>query len=163
METKKEVLTEEELLEEIKKYRESPMYQMTCPCCNHKSKIYRRQFDSTFVMFLMSLVHLRKTDFKASKTVPYFKVQEYAVKTFNRRITDYNLIEKWDLIVNIDGNICLSSLGFQFLKGTLNIPKILYIRNDQIISQSDETVNVMDFLTSEDFQHKNNGGNFIKN
>jgi len=156
-------LTNEEfnLIEKIRSFKTDQLRELTCPCCSRKAKVYKRQFDNTYVLFLISLIHLRKTDFKLSKTVPYFRVIDYCVKTYNRRVSDYSLLEKWNLICNDDGNIWLSPQGFEFMRGLLEISEILYIRDNKIIQQSEKKVRISDFLTGHNLT-KNNGNIILK-
>jgi hypothetical protein len=144
-----EITTDEYLmLKEIRIFSGNPN-ELTCPCCGAKDKIYKRQFDNTYVDFLISLVHLFKNEFKGQNSIHYSKVIEKCQNEFNRRITDYALIEKWHLLDNENGFIKLSPNGFKFMLNEISIPEILYIRNNVIIKESANRVFIKDFLTDE--------------
>jgi hypothetical protein len=140
-------ITEKEyqLIQDYKEFKNNQI-ECACPVCNAKSKIYKRQFDETYVYFLISLVHLFQTDYQGSVNIHYSKVIEQCEKEFGKRITDYSLISKWNLIESENGMIRLSKFGFKFMKNQVFISETLYIRNNTIVSESDKKIKIEDLI-----------------
>lgn len=63
--------------------------------------------------------------------------------------TVWKKLEHWKLLESPrKGYGCITDSGVRFLRGELDIPKTLYIKDNRVVGQSDESVNIKDFRLS---------------
>lgn len=103
---------------------------MTCPACQQNVKKYER---AIYKAMLKPLIHLTKVN-KA----------EASVLSKICGSGEYAKLSYWDLIKrNPDDTWCITSKGYDFLRGIIRIPKYAYVYNAEFLGLSEKkTVSV---------------------
>jgi hypothetical protein len=129
----------------IKNFKQDRIYQsgVDCPMCGEHIQTYKRQFNISYVFFLICLVRLKKEN-KNGK-VHYQEVINRCHNDYSRNVSDWPIIRKFDLISSIDGYIELTTHGKQFLKNLETVPTWKLISGNCIIKQSKDVYRFSDF------------------
>jgi TusA-related sulfurtransferase len=115
-----------------------------CPLCLQRVRLSHRKLNRGHVLFMLDLARLSTTE------DPWVH-RKQCTSTKNR---DYNVVKDWGLIrmkpndtdptKKESGYWRLTDKGERFLRGKVRVPKYVYIYNNTVLGESDETVAVGD-------------------
>ncbi len=126
--------------------------QSACPCCERVGRIYRRKLNSGMAIvlcrFYAAMVRTGKT-WVALEDVFAGKAQDHR---------DWPLLRLWGLMEpqdkrtkekNASGRWTVTTLGAQFVRDEVAVPRHIHLYDTKVLWVSDETTNIQQALTDK--------------
>lgn len=126
-----------------------------CPCCGKWGKVYKHRITEAMAKSLLWMASTKGTDWiDMPREAPRNIIQTYTFATLHW----WGLIEQHPKVLGEDGELQqkkftghwrVTPTGLQFAKGQVEVPKHIYLYDNQLVDMSTETAPIRDCFGKE--------------
>ena len=113
-----------------------------CPCCGKLMRAYCKTMDKRLVQLGYDILDYLEREKRMLFKPADVWGNEADTLIAHRKICDVNKLHYWKLIESLKGGWTLTRKGFKFLTGRIQVPKSIWVFNDEVVLEDDTMVHV---------------------